>query len=119
MAAADDLSGGENWTGGFYELLLVLGAADDARLDRAVRSLWRFAGVREGPVGPSAAALHELGHLRGSLTLPSGDRVVCGGYASRYEGVDTWSCTCRSARWRGWIAGSVASPSTSAAGRSR
>jgi hypothetical protein len=87
--AADDLSDGENWTGGFYELLLVLGAADDARLDRAVRSLWRFAGVREGPVGPSAATLHEHGHLRGSLTLPSGDRVVCGGYASRYEDVDT------------------------------
>jgi hypothetical protein len=28
------------------------------------------------------------GHLRGTLTLPSGDRVVCGGFSTRYEGVD-------------------------------
>ncbi|MEU1748244.1 hypothetical protein ACPXB5_25610 [Micromonospora arida] len=34
--AADDMSDAENWTGGFYELILILGAADDARLDRAV-----------------------------------------------------------------------------------
>lgn len=27
MALADDMSDGENWTGGFYELSLVLGLA--------------------------------------------------------------------------------------------
>lgn len=95
MATADDMSDEANWTGGFYELSLLLGAADDARLDRAVRSLWRAAGVQECRVGsglldvePSAAALQEYGHLRGWLTLPSGDRVVCGALVFRYEGID-------------------------------
>ncbi|MBM0275216.1 hypothetical protein [Micromonospora tarensis] len=94
--ATDDLSDPENWTGGFYELLLVLGATDDARFDRAVRSLWRAADVRECRVGPGlvetapgADAFTVDGHLRGTLTLPSGDRVVCGSYAYRYEGVDS------------------------------
>jgi hypothetical protein len=80
MTTADDMSDGENWTGGFYELVLDLGATDDVRVDRAVRSLWRAAGVREcraeagsADVEPSAAALAEHGHLRGTLTLPSGE----------------------------------------------
>lgn len=47
VAAADDMNDDENWTGGFYELSLALGAADDRRLDQAVRSLWRAAGVQE------------------------------------------------------------------------
>jgi hypothetical protein len=95
VATAYDLSDEENWTGGFYELSVLLGAADDRRLDRAVRSLWRAAGVQECRVGsglldtePSAAALHEHGHLRGWLTLPSGDRVVCGALVFRYNGID-------------------------------
>jgi hypothetical protein len=96
MPAADDMSDDENWTGGFYELSLVLGPAEDGRLDDAVRSLWRAAGVHECRVGsglldvePSAAALHEHGQLRGWLTLPSGDRVVCGALVFRYEGDDS------------------------------
>lgn len=95
MVAADDLTDDENWTGGFYELCLDLGPADDERLDRAIRSLWRAAGVQECRIGsdlvevePSAAALHQHGHLRGWLTLPSGDRVVCGAFVFRYEGID-------------------------------
>ncbi|HJP76013.1 MAG TPA: hypothetical protein VJ914_17220 [Pseudonocardiaceae bacterium] len=95
MAAADNLNDDENWTGGFYELSLTLGSADDRRLDQAGRSLSRAASVQECRVGsglldvePSAAALHEHGHLRGWLILPSGDRVVCGGFVSRYEGID-------------------------------
>ncbi|MDG4809520.1 hypothetical protein O7634_22460 [Micromonospora sp. WMMD1120] len=90
------MSDAENWCGGFYELLLELGATDDLRLDRAVRSLWRAAGVREcrvGPdlveVAPGADALAVDGHLRGTVTLPSGDRVVCGGYAHRYDSTDS------------------------------
>lgn len=39
-------------------------------------------------VEPSAAALREHGQLRGWLSLPSGDRVVCGAFVSRYEGID-------------------------------
>ncbi|WP_405098326.1 hypothetical protein [Micromonospora sp. NBC_01412] len=64
-----------------------------------MRSLWCAAGVQECRVYGSdesgfidvelgGAALHEHGHLRGTLTLPSGDRVVCGGFSSRYEGID-------------------------------
>ena len=95
VATADDISDDENWTGGFYELSLLLGAADDRRLDRAVQALWRAAGVQECridsnllDVEPSAAALHQHGHLRGWLTLPSGDRVVCGALVFRYEDID-------------------------------
>ncbi len=84
MAAPDDASDAANWSGGFYELSLTLGAADDARLDRAVRHLWRAAAVQ----GPEPRVV--LGdHLRGTLTLPTGARVVCGSYASRWEDVDT------------------------------
>lgn len=99
MKIAVDLADDENWTGGFYELCLVLGAADDDNLDRAVRSLWRAAGVQScrvrrtdragfADVELGAAVLHEHGHLLGTLTLPSGARVVCGGFVSRYDDVD-------------------------------
>jgi hypothetical protein len=97
VKTADDMDDDENWTGGFYELSLVLGASDDGILDRAVRVLWRSAGVHgcrvRGASGfldvePGVAALREHGHLRGTLVLPSGDRVVCGGFSSRYEGID-------------------------------
>jgi hypothetical protein len=39
-------------------------------------------------VEASAAALRQHGHLRGWLTLPSGDRVVCGALLFAYEGID-------------------------------
>ena len=91
MGVADDMDDDENWTGGFYELCLVLGAADDDNLDRAVRSVWRAAGIQSCrarrvdaagfvDIELGAAALHEHGHLHGRLTLPSGARVVCGGF---------------------------------------
>ncbi|MER7586203.1 hypothetical protein ABTW72_01515 [Micromonospora sp. NPDC127501] len=96
MAASDDLSDAENWTGGFYELILILDPADDARLDRAVSALWRAADVRECRTGaglvevsPGADAFAVDGHLRGTLTLPCGERVVCGSYTTRYEGIDS------------------------------
>lgn len=95
MAAAEDLRDAENWTGGFYELILILGAADGDRLDRAVGALWRAAGVRECRAGaelvdvvPGADAFAVDGHLRGTLTLPSGARVVCGSYTTSYEGIE-------------------------------
>jgi hypothetical protein len=100
VGVADDLDDDENWTGGFYELCLVLGVADDDNLDRAVRSVWRAAGVQGcrvsrvdaaglADVELGAAALHTYGHLRGTLILPSGARVVCGGFVNRNEDVDT------------------------------
>jgi hypothetical protein len=97
VKTADDMADRENWIGGFYELSLVLGAVEDGTLDRAVRALWRSAGVHgcrvSGASGfldvePGVSALREHGHLRGTLVLPSGDRVVCGGFSSRYKGSD-------------------------------
>jgi hypothetical protein len=55
MATAGDMSDDKNWAGGFYELSLVLGAAEDRRLDRAVRSLWRAAGIQKCRVGGALA----------------------------------------------------------------
>jgi hypothetical protein len=100
VKSADDVDDDENWTGGFYELCLVLGAADDDNLDRAVRSLWHAAGVQgcrvrraDGAglvdVELSATVLREHGHVLGTLALPSGARAVCGGFVSRYNDVDT------------------------------
>lgn len=96
MNAADDMGDDENWTGGFYELMLILGPAHDERLDRAAQALWRAAGIRGSrPIGhqddiqPGAAAFRTHGHLRGTLTLPSAARVVCGGFTTRYEDADT------------------------------
>jgi hypothetical protein len=88
----------ENWTGGFYELALDLGAANNDRLDRAVRSMWHAAGIsgcsiRTGDnvelgVEPGATALLTHGHLRGTLRLPSGVRIVCGSLVYRTEDND-------------------------------
>jgi hypothetical protein len=97
---ADDVADEENWTGGFYELCLVLGPSDDGAVDRAVRSLWRVAGVSGcharradgtgfAAVEPGVAALHDYGHLLGTVALPSRARVVCGGFLFRYEDTDT------------------------------
>ncbi|TBL45340.1 hypothetical protein EYA84_00745 [Verrucosispora sp. SN26_14.1] len=97
---ADDMNDDENWTGGFYELCLVLGASDDATVGRALSCLWRAADVQGchrlrgdgtgfAAVDLGVVALHEHGHVRGTLTLPSGARVVCGAFLSRYEGTDT------------------------------
>jgi len=100
VTRSDDMADEENWVGGFYELCLVLGQSDDSLVDRALPVLWGAAGVdgcwartsdgtglRQAQV--SVAALHEHGHLRGTLALPSGVRVVCGSILFRYDNVDT------------------------------
>jgi hypothetical protein len=89
MATADDMSDEENWTGGFYELSLLAGSTGPCDRCGALQAS-RGAGPGSGllDVEPSAVALHEHGHLRGCLTLPSGDRVLCGALVFRYEGVD-------------------------------
>ncbi|WBB57206.1 hypothetical protein [Verrucosispora sp. WMMD573] len=121
VGIADDMNDNENWTGGFYELCLVLGAADDDNVDRALRSLWRAAGVQgchvrraDGSgfavVELGVAALHAHGHLRGALTLPSGARVVCGGSCPGTKAWTPWSCTYRWARWPESTAASAATP---------
>jgi hypothetical protein len=81
MADADDLNDAENWAGGFYELELVLGVSDDARIRQAMWALWAAAGVEGEPAVE--------GHARGTVTLPSGARVVCGAFVARYDESDS------------------------------
>lgn len=90
----------ENWAGGFYELSLELGDRDDDRLDRAVNALWVGAAIvgcygsasREPAdqvaVATNVKSLHEFGHLRGTVRLPDGNKVVCGCLATRLDDAD-------------------------------
>lgn len=83
---ADDRTNPDNWGGGYYELAILLGPADDGRVEAAAQALWTAPGV-DGPEllgGPPAppparhtAALRE-GRQVGTATLPDGRRVVCG-----------------------------------------
>ena len=98
MTTPDDPRDDENWTGGFYELALDLGKADNDRLDRAARAMWHAARINGCSirttdnlalrVEPGATALLTHGHLRGTLRLPSGVRIVCGSLVYRTEDND-------------------------------
>ncbi|WP_326557831.1 hypothetical protein [Micromonospora sp. NBC_01796] len=80
----------ENWSGGFYELSIELGDLDHQGLQRALTALWRAAsidgcyGSRDHEPGEQAevpctvSSLATFGHLRGTVHLPNGHRVVCG-----------------------------------------
>ena len=69
----------ENWHGGFYELAVVLGSRDDARLDAAVRAAWadprvdgccvdRHREPEDQQSVPCSLAAHtEVDHLQGYL----------------------------------------------------
>lgn len=82
---ADDLADAENWRGGFYELAILLGPENDERVEAATRVVWSTPGVESADATPRAgddsghhaATLRER-HERGTATLPSGVRVVCG-----------------------------------------
>jgi hypothetical protein len=89
-----------NWHGGFYELGIELGPRDDARLEKAVATLWRTAKAT-GPFGlsddgtyqpadPSVSALEQYAHLRGVVEAPHFGRIVVGALAVRFEGGDDW-----------------------------
>lgn len=68
-----------NWHGGFYELSLLLGPADDERLDGAVRALWRAAGLGDHDelTGREPSALEVLrDHLRAVVDVPGFGRCV-------------------------------------------
>lgn len=86
----------ENWSGGFYELAVLLGPRDDTRLDAAIRTAWadtRLDGCYADRGDPadqerlvcSLAATDQVGHLRGTAELPGGQRVVCGSVVIREE----------------------------------
>ena len=98
-----DIEDPDNWDGGFYELTIELGARDDTRLDRALRSLWRAAEI-EGcfalassnsatnhvPVDLSLASLERSGHLRGTIQPTGFGRVVAGTVTVRFDGAEDW-----------------------------
>ena len=91
-----------NWTGGFYELALEVGDASDERLQLALSALWRAAGIEgcyrfldrepgeQDEIACTVASLTESGHLRGTVRLPSGHRIVCGCVAFRGDGDPDW-----------------------------
>jgi hypothetical protein len=88
----------DNWVGGFYELALELGPADDERLDAAIRAVCTHTGVvgwyalgDRRPVAEERLActwesMARHGQLRGIVQLPSGEQVVCGLVVVREEG---------------------------------
>jgi hypothetical protein len=94
----------EAWSGGFYELSIQLGPADDERLGQGVRAL-AGAGSLDGPwhvqwqpdrIAPAAWTVAGLsrGHLRGLVTLPGGQRGICSVVCVREEGGDDWLDLC-------------------------
>lgn len=101
MFDPSNLDDQENWAGGFYELAIEIGPADDGRLEQMLSALWRIAGIegcfvdisgerhRRVAAPVSLSSLEAAGHLRGTVTLP-GDRVsVCGVLAMREEEAGT------------------------------
>jgi hypothetical protein len=92
----------ENWCGGFYELSLEIGDTSDERLQLALSSLWQAAAVdgcygdrdrepgEQGEVPCTVPSLVRLGHLLGTVLLPSGHRVVCGCVAVREDDGPDW-----------------------------
>lgn len=90
------------WNGGSYELALMLGPRDDARLRAALHAVWSFAeldGCYEladvEPVDQPRRAPVEAGReletpLRGRARLPTGVVVPCSTLPVREEGGADW-----------------------------
>ncbi|GIJ81199.1 hypothetical protein SAMN05443287_1049 [Micromonospora phaseoli] len=92
----------ENWSGGFYELSLQWDGRDGQGLQRGLSALWGAAAV-DGCYGSrshepgdqeevpcTVESLMAFGHLRGTVLLPSGDRVVCGCVTLGGDGEPEW-----------------------------
>ncbi|WP_371589738.1 hypothetical protein [Streptomyces virginiae] len=92
----------ENWSGGFYELAIEIGDRSDELLQLGLSALWRAAAIdgcygrrdrepgEQDDVACTVSSLAEFGHLRGTVTLPSGRRVVCGCLAIREDDGTDW-----------------------------
>jgi hypothetical protein len=95
---ASQLDDPDNWVGGFYELALELGPADDERLEAAISAVCTHTGAvgwyAVGDRRPVAAerlpctweSIARHGQLRGTVQLPRGEQVVCGLVVVREEG---------------------------------
>jgi hypothetical protein len=93
--SATDASCEDNWHGGFYELSIKLGEADDARLDAALVALWRAAALPEPfrrKTGQAAElSAHSLleGHLHSVATIPGLGPTLCSVIVVREETYDS------------------------------
>ena len=99
-AVAQLLGDRDAWAGSNYQLAIRLGAPNDAVLQTATRALLRAAGIeglwRNAPDHPERiegdtwTLQPDDDHLYGVVELPSGQSVICGVMAIRYEGDDDW-----------------------------
>jgi hypothetical protein len=92
----------DNWAGGHYELAIELGDTSDERLQRALTAVWRAARIEgcyrsldhepaaQPEIPCTVASLAEFGHLRGTVELHTGHRVVCGAFGGRYDEGQDW-----------------------------
>jgi hypothetical protein len=104
--SAADLTDPANWSGGFYELAIELAGDGDAHLQHVLDALWSAAGIdgcyarpggqnRFEDAAPTVAGLAEYGHLRATVLLPAGKRIVCSVHAVRGEDISTpWLVFC-------------------------
>lgn len=85
----------DNWNGGFYELSVKLGAADDARLDTALIALWQAASLsrpfrRHSDEAVDVAVQALLaGHLHSVATIPGLGSTLCTVLVVREETFDS------------------------------
>jgi hypothetical protein len=103
IAPAEQIENEDNWSGANYALVLEVGDRDDARLEAAFLAMGQLARISEfragiafsddpagitsqvEPVAPTLSSLVQFGHLRGTVELPDGNRVVCGLLVVREE----------------------------------
>jgi len=101
-AASASYTAQGNWDGGFYELTMELGDPADVVLQGALTALWRGAVIvgchadrdrepaDQDEVPCTVASLEEFGHLRGTVVVPGGHRVVCGVFATLLDDGGRW-----------------------------
>jgi hypothetical protein len=93
--SATDPTHEDNWHGGFYELAIKLGAADDARLDAALVALWDAASLsqpfRRQSDQPAEVSAESLlaGHLHSGATIPGLGSTLCAVIVVREETYDS------------------------------
>ena len=89
--SSTDTAHEDNWHGGFYELAIKLGPADDSRLHAALTALWDAADLPE-PFRRHAEARAEVsaegllaGHLHSIATIPGLGSTLCAVIVVREE----------------------------------
>jgi hypothetical protein len=81
----------DNWSGGFYELSIKLGPADDDRLDAALVALWRAASLpsplRQHPDDAAEVSARSVlaGRLHAVATVPGLGATLCAVMVARAE----------------------------------